>query len=153
MAKRLLLLALCGALLLPASAHAASALRGRSVRTQAALDAQQWHSSKAVQVLTSLCSRPSKLRGCVPMADRMRAALEDALAAPITWVDHRRVRGPDFLVFAPVVFDGADATAEVAYGEPGASGCVGGYATKYRRQRGVWTWYTQLGWAACPARA
>lgn len=153
MAKRLLLLALCGVLLLPATAHAATALRGRSVRTQAGLDAQQWHSTKGVQVLTSLCMRPSKLRGCVPMNDRMRAALEGALEAPITWVDHRRVRGPDFLVFAPVVFDRGDATAEVAYWEPGASGCVGGYTTKYRRQQGAWTWYTQLGWAACPARA
>jgi hypothetical protein len=151
MAKRILLLALCGVLLLPAAAHAATGLHGRSLRTQAALDAQQWDPAARVQVLTSLCTRPSKLHGCVPMTDRMRGALQDALVSPITWVDRRMVRGPDFLVFAPVVFDGAEAKAEVAYWEPGASGCVGGFVTKYQRQHGVWTWHTQLGWAACSA--
>jgi len=151
MVKRILLLALCGVVLLPATAHAASALRGRGLRTQAALDAQQWNSSARAQVLTSLCARPSKLRGCEPMPDRMRAALEGALESPITWVEQRRVHGADFLVFAPVVFDGAEAKAEVAFWERGTYGCRGGYLTNFVRQLGAWTWYTQLGWVACPA--
>jgi hypothetical protein len=153
MVKRILLLAVCGALLLPGTAHAATALRGRSARTQAALDASLWDSSKPVQVLTSLCTRPSKLRGCTPISGRMRAALEDALRAPITWVDARRVHGPEFLVFAPIVFDGGDAVSQVAFWDPGSNGCFGGYETKYRRIQGEWSGYLWLGWAGCSASA
>jgi hypothetical protein len=153
MTKRIVFLALCGALLLPAAAHAASGLHGRSARTQAAFDAALWDAPSHVQVLTSFCSRPSKLRGCTPMSARMRAALEDALGVSITWVDERRVHGPDFVVYAPVVFDGATAAAQMAYREPGAHGCTGGATTTYERQQGVWHWSTMLGWAACSARS
>jgi hypothetical protein len=151
MVKRILLLVLCGVMLLPGLAHAAAPVHGRSARAQAALDATLWHSSKPVQVLTKLCVRPSKLRGCVPISDRMRAALDDALRAPITWVERRRVRGPEFLVFAPVVFEGHDAKAEVAHWDRGANGCFGGYETTFHRQQGAWIAYQWLGWAGCTA--
>jgi hypothetical protein len=153
MVKRILLLVLCGAVLLPGTADAATALHGRSPAAQAALDATLWRSSRPVQVLTSLCTRPSKLRGCAPISGRMRTALEEALNAPITWVDQRRVRGPEFLVFAPVAYAGSDAKAEVAYWDPGANGCFGGYETRFRRGQGAWSAYLWLGWAGCSANA
>ena len=151
MSKRILLLALCAVVLLSGTAHAATGPHGRSARTQAALDATLWHSAKPVQVLSSLCTRPSKLRGCTPISERMRAALDDALRAPITWVDARHVRGPEFLVFAPVLFEGGVSTAQLAFWDPGANGCYGGYETKFSRQQGAWNAYQSLGWAGCTA--
>jgi hypothetical protein len=154
MLRRIVLLAMCGALLLQgASAHAATGPHGRSARAQAALDASLWHGTKRVQVLTSLCARPSKLRRCSPISPRLQRALDGALGAPIIWVDARRVAGPEFLVFAPVVFDRGEAKAEVAWWDPGSHGCVGGYETRFRKDRGAWMWYQQLGWAGCPASA
>jgi len=150
MAKRILALAIAGALLAPLPAHAAAGPHGRSVRTQAALDATLWSNRRPVQVLTSVCTRPSRQRGCSPMSPRLRSELEAALKAPITWVSERRRRGPTFLVFAPVVFEGGEATAELAWWDPAPSGCTGGYRTSFRRQQGVWTWFQQLGWAGCP---
>jgi hypothetical protein len=150
MAKRILVLAIAGALLVPLPAHAAAGPHGRSARTQATLDASLWSRHKRVQVLTSVCMRPARVRGCAPMPRRLREELEAALSAPITWVDERRRSGAIFLVFAPVAFDASEATAELAWWEPSPGGCSGGYRTSFRRQRGVWTWYQQLGWAACP---
>jgi hypothetical protein len=152
MTKRTVALALATVLLLPLAAHAATGPHGRGARAQAALDATLWSSRKPVQVLTSVCTRPSRQRGCSPMSAGLRAALEAALRAPITWVRERDRNGPMFLVFAPVRFDERGATAELAWWEP-AGGCNGGYRTSFRRERGVWTWYQQLGWAACSAAA
>jgi hypothetical protein len=151
MAKRILVLAIAGALLAPLAAHAADGPHGRSARTQAALDATLWSHHQRVEVLTSVCTRPARLRGCSPMSTRLRAELEAAVLAPITWVEERRRSGPTFLVFAPVVFEANEATAELAWRDPSPSGCAGGYRTSFRKQHGVWTWYQQLGWAGCPA--
>lgn len=87
-------------------------LHGRGVRAQAALDAELVQSSEPVQVLTRLCTRPSRLRGCSPISDRMHSALESALAAPITWVDRKEVGGSLFLAFAPVEFAHHEAVTE-----------------------------------------
>jgi hypothetical protein len=150
MAKRILALAIAGVLLAPFAAHAADGPHGRSVRTQAALDATLWSHHKGVEVLTSVCTRPARQRGCSPMSPRLRAELEAALRAPITWVNERRGARSTFLVFAPVVFDAREATAELAWWGPAPGGCAGGYRTSFRRQQGAWTWYQQLGWAGCP---
>jgi hypothetical protein len=151
MAKRILALAIAGALLAPLAAHAADGPHGRSVRTQAALDATLWSRHKRVQVLTSVCTRPARQRGCSPMSTRLRAELEAALVAPITWVDERRRSGPTFLVFAPVVFTAREALAEVAFWEPRGSCERGGYRTTFDKVQGAWRAGLQLGWAVCAA--
>ena len=153
MAKRILALAIAGALLAPLAAHAAAGPHGRSVRTQAALDATLWSRHRPVQVLTSVCTRPARQRGCSPMSTRLRAELKAALVAPITWVDERRRSGPTFLVFAPVVFTGREALAEVAFWEPRGSCSRGGYRTTFNKVRGSWRPGLQLGWAVCAAVA
>jgi hypothetical protein len=151
MARRILALAIAGALFAPLAAHAADGPHGRSVRTQAALDATLWSNRKPVQVLTSVCTRPERQRGCSPMSPRLRAELEAALRAPITWVSERRRRGPMFVVFAPVVFTSHEALAEVAYWEPRGSCVRGGYRTTFDRVQGEWRAGIQLGWAVCDA--
>lgn len=151
MAPRILTLAIVAALLAPLAAHAAEGPHGRSFRTQAALDATLWSRHTRVQVLTSVCTRPARQRGCSPMSTRLREALEEALSAPITWVDERRRNGPTFLVFAPVRFEAGEAIAELAYHEPRGSCVRGGYRTWFSRDRGVWRPTLQLGWASCAA--
>lgn len=151
MVRRLASLVCVAVMLATVPASAATAPRGRSVRTQAALDATLMDRAAPVQVLTRLCANPSGIKECEPLSARMRAALDDAIAAPITWVDHRRVHGPRFLVFAPVVIVHDQAQAELAWRDPGRWGCYGGVASQFRRDHGVWVAYSGFGWAGCSA--
>ncbi len=150
--KRLVLLEVCLSLAFAVSANADTRLHGRAIRVQAALDAELVQSTEPVHVFTRQCTRPSRLRGCSPMSDRMRSALEDAITAPIIWVDRKVVGGSLFLAFAPVEFTQHEAMTEVAeFWRAGSSRCAGGFEFTYRSRHGEWRLYLGIGWASCSA--
>ena len=155
--RTLVVLTTLAVLSVTTSASAApTPIRGRSVRTQAALDAQVAEDATSagsgpVQILTQLCGRPWKLRGCEAMPAKLQAALDDAIGGRITWVERRQMRGPEFLVFAPVRIARDAARTEVAWWDPGRSGCRGGSTLEFARDRGAWVASRGLGWAVCSA--
>jgi hypothetical protein len=81
----------------------------------------------------------------------LRAALEAAIDAPVVWVSHRHRHGPRFVVFAPVVFSGRDATTELAWWDRGAFflGCRGGANLTFRRIHGAWSAVEGTAWEGC----
>jgi len=91
MRKRSILAAIVALGLLATPALAAVAPHGRGPGAQAAMIARTAGTSKQpVQVLNQLCDNPNAQHGCVPIKPSMQRALERAIHAPITWVDHRR---------------------------------------------------------------
>jgi len=104
-----------------------------------------------VQVLTQLCTDPDRIRHCTSFPVELRRAIEDVMDRPITWVDARRDRGPQFWVFAPAVFDGERASASMAWWDRGAFtfGCRGGADLAFRRIRGAWSAVEGTAWTGC----
>ena len=133
---------------------ATTGIHGRSVRTHAQIDVVLVHhvvtDEQRVQILTSVCDRPSRLRGCTSMPTRLRAALDRALGPRVEWVDARLVPGPEFLVLAPVRMGRDRAVARIAWWERGRFGCFGGARIRFERLRGSWREVRGEAWAGCP---
>ena len=138
---------------LVAGPASAADIHGRGPGAQAEMDAMLilGGGSHRVQVLTQLCADPVRIRRCVPFPRSLQRAIEGVVDRPITWVDARRVRGPAFWVFAPVVFDGDAATASLAWWDPGALACRGGSTLRFARDHGTWRPVAGTGWEGCPA--
>jgi len=147
--------ALAGAALavaLVAAPASAVSIHGRGPGAQAALDATVvGRGRERVQVLTRLCTDPARIRRCGAFSQPLRRAIQSAFDRPITWVDERRTRGPEFWVFAPVSFGHGAATASYAWWDPGTFACRGGASMLFERQRGAWSGTEGFGWGACPA--
>jgi hypothetical protein len=138
--------------LLASPALAAEAPRGRGPTAQAMMDAGTvWSGSGPVQVLNELCENPSSVRRCSPISPALQSALEQAIDQPITWVDARHRNGPQFWVFAPVGYEGDQATSEYAWWDPGTLGCFGGGGVTWERRQGSWNAFSAFGWVGCPA--
>jgi len=144
-------LGVCLSLILLAGQASAAAIHGKGPRTQAAMDAQVVESgTDRVQVLTQLCTKPSRITGCSPISHPLRRAIEQAIARPITWVANRPADRPEFWVFAPVEFGRGTAVAEYAWWKPNASACRGGGEVHFERDHGAWRSVLGIGWAiAC----
>jgi hypothetical protein len=148
--------ALAGTVLILAlivSPASATAIHGRGPGAEASMDATLIFAGAGhrVQVLTQLCENPDRIRRCSSFPLRLRGAIEDAMDRPITWVDDRRVRGPDFWVFAPVAFARDSASARMAWWASGALvfGCRGGANLTFRRIHGAWSPVGGTGWEGC----
>jgi hypothetical protein len=104
-----------------------------------------------VQVLNQVCEKPSRVSRCTPISSTLQRSLEVAIHRSIVWVDHRRTKGPEFWVFAPVTFGGGTASAEYAFWDPGALGCFGGSSEDWALRQGAWSPTIASAWVGCPA--
>jgi len=104
-----------------------------------------------VQVLTQLCANPDRITRCSAFPLQLRRAIERAMDRPITWVDERRVRGPEFWVLAPTMFGQEGASASMAWWGSGAFACRGGANLRFERNAGAWNPVEGTAWEGCPA--
>jgi len=146
-------LALAGlAVALVAGPATATGIHGRGPRAEAAVDRMLVFDdgSQRVQVLNQLCTDPARIRHCSAFPLPLRRAIEQTFDRPITWVDARRVRGPDFWVFAPVAFGNDTAAGSFAWWNP-RNACRGGAGLQFTRSQGAWIPTQGTAWEGCPA--
>ena len=152
MRTRIFLTSLIAIGLLASPALATGAPHGRGPKAQAAMLAETAGASNhPVQVLNQICDNPNTQRGCVPIKASLRRALERALDAPITWVDHRRQHGGQFWVLGTLRFDRTQVTTKVAWRDPGTFGCFGWTRLSWERQHGAWSVFQGISAEGCSA--
>jgi hypothetical protein len=138
---------------LVAGPASATAIHGRGPGAEASMDSKLIFTGpgQRVQVLTQLCARPDRITRCSAFPQPLRRAIERVMDRPITWVDERRVRGPQFWVLAPVMFGQESASASMAWWDPGRFSCRGGASLRFERHRGAWSPVEGTAWEGCPA--
>jgi hypothetical protein len=152
MRTRIFLTSLIAVGLLASPALAAGAPHGRAPKAQAAMLAETAGSSThPVQVLNQLCDNPNTQRGCAPIKANLQRALERAIRAPITWVDHRRHHAGQFWVLGTVRFNGTEVTTKVAWRDPGTFGCFGWTRLSWKRHHGAWSVFKGISAEGCSA--
>ena len=153
MIRRSIVAGIAVAVLVALPAIAAVIPRGAGPTAQALmLAATVGSDASPVQVLNQLCDNPTRIRRCEPIRPVLQRALDDAIAAPITWVTKRTPHLGEFWVLAPVRFDAQTVTSEYAWWEPGPYGCAGWTQLRWARDHGVWTETGGVGVVGCPAR-
>jgi hypothetical protein len=152
MRTRVLLASLISVGLLASPALAATAPHGRGPKAQATMFAETVAiPNHPVQVLNQICDNPNTQRGCVPIKANLRRALEQAIDAPITWVDERRHHAGQFWVLGAVLFNGTRVTTKAAWRDPGRLGCFGWNQLSWRHHHGAWSVFQGISAEGCPA--
>jgi hypothetical protein len=88
----------------------------------------------------------------VTIKANLQRALEQALDAPITWVDHRHHHGGQFWVLGTLAFNGTQVTTKVAWRDPGTLGCFGWTRLSWKRHHGAWSVFEGISAEGCAAR-
>ena len=152
---RTLVLVVCVVLIGAAAASAAtdeSAIHGRGIRAEAALDAGFLDTGgRPIQILDRLCRTPETREHCVPARAALRRAISSVADRPISWVHHRRPDHGTFWVLAPIRWTPKTASLRYAWDEPGPAGCFGGGQLRYRRERGSWKLTWGIAYEGCSA--
>jgi hypothetical protein len=153
MRTRIFLTSLIVVGLLATPALAAGAPHGRGPKAQAAMLAETagTFSQHPVRVLNQICDHPGTRQGCVPIKANLRAALERAFDAPITWVDPQRHQAGQLWVLGTVVFDGTQVTTKVAWRDAGPVGCFGWTRLSWKRHHGAWSVFRGISVEGCSA--
>jgi hypothetical protein len=127
---------------------------GRSPRTQAQMyDATIVFERHApAQILNRSCARPSSVKDCELLSKPLRRALEAVLDRRITWVSHRPIDGPTFVVLAPIEWSTGEATASYAWRDTHKFSCFGGGSMSFKHDHGSWTAVLGSEYIGCPAR-
>jgi hypothetical protein len=107
--------------------------------------------TKPVQVLRRICPKPGRRADCEPASVSLRAAIEDEVAVPITWVGKERAAAGTFYELGLVVRNGDEAHFDYRWDDPRPYGCNGG--GRFIFHRIDWTGWERSGgyfFEGCP---
>jgi len=104
----------------------------------------------ATQVLARRCANVREETGCARIRRRLRHAIDDAVAAPITWVHRMWPSAGVYWVLSPFAWHGDHARLRYSWRDPAPFGCNGGGRSVFTLTGDTWDETSGSGYTGCP---